>query len=126
MLGCILFNNMSFDFSCGFDSLGFNYYSLCIEDGAYGSSMSENVEFMRKAVYDYSDELWEELNNGPIASSEMNLNNSSVVMNGNGLIDLSSPSILKFNNVNSNTTNQNGNNDEGNKSIIDVVTNPKT
>ena len=41
---------------------------------------------MRNAVYDYSDELWEELNSGLIASSEMQYDNSDN--------DLMTPKIL--------------------------------
>ena len=41
------------------------------EKNALADSFLENVDFMRKTMLDYSDELWEELNNGPIASSEI-------------------------------------------------------
>ena len=53
-----------------------------------GDSFSDNVEFIRNAMYDYSDELWEELNSGSIASSEMQYDNSDY--------DLSSPKLITF------------------------------
>ena len=40
-------------------------------------SFLDNVDFMRKTMLDYSDELWEELNNEPIASSEIHSNNKA-------------------------------------------------
>lgn len=43
----------------------------------FGSNFLENVDFMRKTVLDYTDELWEELNNGPIASTEISNNNKA-------------------------------------------------
>ncbi len=54
-----------------------------------GYWLSNNaVEFMRNAMSDYTDELWEELNSGPIASSEMQYDNSDT--------DLSSPKLITF------------------------------
>ena len=52
----------------------------------------ESTNFMRNTMYDYSDALWEELNSGPIASSEMQYDNSDN--------DLNSPKVitLKTNN----------------------------
>ena len=47
---------------------------------------SRNTKFIRNSSLDYSDELWEELNNGPIASSEMQYDNSDT--------DLSKPKII--------------------------------
>ena len=44
------------------------------EGNALGTTFLDNVGFMRKATLDYSDELWQELNSGPIASSEINYN----------------------------------------------------
>ena len=82
----------------------------------------ENASFMRNAVYDYSDELWEQLNNGPVASSELNLDDSSVVMGGNGANDLTKPSVIQFSKKSN--TNQDTNPKE--KTIVDVITNPKT
>ena len=32
-----------------------------------------NLAYMRNTIYDYSDELWEELNSGPVASSEYDI-----------------------------------------------------
>ena len=55
----------------------------------YLINISESSKsFMRNAMYDYSDELWEELNSGPIASSEMQYDNSDS--------DLSSPKLITF------------------------------
>lgn len=45
------------------------------ENATLFDSLIGNVDFMRKTTLDYSDELWEELNNGPIASSEIYSNN---------------------------------------------------
>ena len=57
--------------------------------GNDGYWLSNNaVEFMRNAMSDYTDELWEELNSGPIASSEMQYDNSDT--------DLSSPKLITF------------------------------
>lgn len=55
-------------------------------DSHYGNIISSNISFMRNAIYDYSDELWEELNSGPIASSEMQYDNTDN--------DLSSPKVI--------------------------------
>ena len=54
-----------------------------------------SLSFMRNAMYDYSDELWEELNSGPIASSEIQYDNSDN--------DLSSPKTIIFNTNNNKT-----------------------
>ena len=98
--------------------------------GVYGYySYEENVEFMRSAVYDYSDELWEQLNNGPIASSEMNYDNSSVVMDSNGIADLNKASVIRFNKKDNIVKDNNNSNDtDSNKTdnIINKITNPKT
>ena len=98
--------------------------------GVYGYySYEENVEFMRSAVYDYSDELWEQLNNGPIASSEMNYDDSSVVLDGQNL-DLTKASILRFNKKDNviKDDDSKSNDIDSNKSdnIINKITNPKT
>jgi len=50
--------------------------------------VDENASFMRNAMYDYSDELWEELNSGPIASSEMQYDNSDTELNSPKVITL--------------------------------------
>ena len=47
-----------------------------------------NLAYMRNAIYDYNDELWEQLNSEPIASSEMQYDNSDT--------DLSSPKLITF------------------------------
>ena len=88
----------------------------------YNGTVEDNIQFMRNAVYDYSDELWEQLNNGPVASSELNLDDSSVVMGGNGANDLTKPSVIQFSKKSN--TNQDTNPKE--KTIVDVITNPKT
>jgi len=106
-----------------FTNYNINYFSNLDE------SVKDNVLFMRNAVYDYSDELWEELNNGPIASSEMNYDNSSVVMDSNGIADLNKASVIRFNmkdNIINDTNNSNDNNSNKNNNIIDKITNPKT
>ena len=50
---------------------------LYLLDSVYGLSFENNIKFMRNAMYDYSNELWEELNNEPIASSEIHSNNKA-------------------------------------------------
>ena len=59
---------------------------LYLLDSVYGLSFENNIKFMRNAMYDYSDELWEELNSVPIASSEMSYDNSDN--------DLNSPKVI--------------------------------
>ena len=81
-----------------------------------------SFSFMRNTVYDYTDELWEQLNNGPIASSEMNYDDSSVVLGSDGIMDLIKPSIIKFNQKD-NDTGDNSNNEDDN---INNIVNPKT
>ena len=108
-----------------FNHLNISNYDF-MNDIIYGNdSFKDNVEFMRNAVYDYSDELWEELNNGPIASSEMSFDNSSVVIDSSdsGANNLSTPSIIQLNNKVDTSTN-NSNNEDNN--IINVITNPQT
>ena len=81
-----------------------------------------SLSFMRNAVYEYNDELWEELNNGPIASSEMSFDNSSVVIDSSDSgANISTPSIIRL----KNKTNDSTNNNEDNN-IINVITNPQT
>lgn len=82
-----------------------------------------SLSFMRSAVYDYSDELWEQLNNGPIASSEMNYDNSSVLLDGT--FDLNKASIIRLNN-NSITNDDNDNSNNKSDNIISNLSNPKT
>ncbi len=83
------------------------------------------IEFTRNAVYDYTDELWEELNNRSIASSEMNFDNSSVIIGTSGVIDLSKPSVIQFN-MKNNTINSEEDENDNNESVIEKITNPKT
>ena len=82
-----------------------------------------SLSFMRNAVYEYNDELWEELNNGPIASSEMSFDNSSVVIDSSDSVanNLNTPSIIQLNNKTNDSTNNNEDNN-----IINVITNPQT
>ena len=51
-------------------------------------TLDENIQFMRNAMYDYSDELWEQLNSGPIASSELQYDNSDTELNSPKVITL--------------------------------------
>ena len=104
----------------------------------FGSAFLENVDFMRKTILDYSDELWEELNNGPIASREINTNNigynnlnylNQRISNGERNVSeetledyATSLPVLNFRK--SNNTNNDGNNNTN--SIVDIITNPKT
>jgi len=99
---------------------------------ALGHSFLDNVDFMRKTMLDYSDELWEELNNGPIASSEIyndiissesyNYNNRSISGNQYNLpeetIDdyANSIPILSFKKEESNKP----------SSVVSNIINPKT
>ena len=99
----------------------------------------DNVDFMRKTSLDYSDELWEELNNGPIASSEIYSNNKASanykyvnqsIIGGirnvpEETIDdyANSLPVLSFKKVDS-TDEDKDNNTKNN--IVNVITNPKT
>lgn len=101
-------------------------------------SFLDNIDFMRKTILDYSDELWEELNNGPIASSEIYSDNKSSddykyinqSING-GTRDVpeetledyaSSLPVLSFKKVDSTDENK----DNNTNNIVNVITNPKT
>jgi len=64
-----------------------SYYNEKLNNSDY-QRIDGSFSFMRNAMYDYSDELWEELNSGPIASSEMQYDNSDS--------DLSSPKLITF------------------------------
>lgn len=104
-----------------------------------GDSFLDNVDFMRKTMLDYSDELWEELNNGPIASSEIYSDNIASTnykyinqsINGGTrnvpeetLEDYaSSLPVLSFKKVDS-TDEDKDNNTKNN--IVNVIINPKT
>ena len=77
---------------------------------------------MKNVVFNYSNELWEELNNEPIASSEMSLDDSSVVIGGNGENDLTRPSVIRF----SKKSNTDQDTNQKEETIVDVITNPKT
>ena len=77
-----------------------------------------SLSFMRNTVYEYSDELWEQLNNGPIASSEISYDDSIVILNSTGSGDLSTPSVIQFNKAKDTKDEE--------KNIVDVITNPKT
>lgn len=78
--------------------------------GFFGDRVDDNIQFMRNAMYDYSDELWEQLNSGPIASSEMQYDNSDN--------DLSSAKVIAFK--------KNGADANNNTNIVNTITNPKT
>ena len=97
------------------------YYSYNDSYGEYFLDF-DSIIFMKKAVFNYSDELWEELNNEPIASSEMRLEDSSVVMGVNELNDLTKPSVIQF----SNKSDTNQGNSLKEETIVDAITNPKT
>ena len=102
-------------------------------------SFLDNMEFMRKTMLDYSDELWEELNNGPIASSEIYSDNKASTnykyinqstIDGTRNVPeetledyASSLPVLSFKKVDS-TDEDKDNNTKNN--IINVITNPKT
>ena len=105
----------------------------------FGSSFLDNMNFMRKTMLDYSDELWEELNNGPIASSEIysdNIASTNYKYINQSTIDgtrnvpeetledyASSLPVLSFKKVDS-TDEDKDNNTKNN--IVNVITNPKT
>lgn len=112
-----------------YNHLSLSNYNLSLMNSVYGRSFEDNVEFMRNAVYDYSDELWEQLNTGFIASSEMNYDDSSVVFDGQNL-DLTKASILRFNKRDNvvKDDDSKGNDIDSNKTdnIINKITNPKT
>ena len=98
----------------------------------------DDINFIRKTTLDYSDELWEELNNGPIASSEIytdnissanyhylnqSINSSTRNMAEETIEDYAaSLPVLSFRKANDINNNSNG---EANN-ILDIVTNPKT
>ncbi len=109
-----------------------NTYLFVDETTMLNDSYLENVDFMRKTTLDYSDELWEELNNGPIASSEImrdtinsstyRYKNKSISGNQYNLPEetlndyAQSLPVLTFkkNDIDNNTN------------IVNVITNPKT
>lgn len=106
----------------------------------FGSKFLENVDFMRKTVLDYSDELWEELNSGAIASSEINANNvghsnlnyvNQRISDGKRNVSeetledyASSLPVLSFRKTSDNSVDEANIND--NQNIVDIITNPKT
>ena len=111
----------------------------------FGNSFLENVNFMRKTILDYSDELWEELNNGPIASSEISSNNQAsanykYVNQSIGTGEQNVPeetlddyanslpvlSFRKTDSTNNTSSNNEDNNHNDDNKIVDIVTNPKT
>ncbi len=116
-------------------------YDINSGDSNY-NNLKNNIDFMRKTMLDYSDELWEELNNGPIASSEIYSNNKARTnykyVNqriGTGEKNVpeetledyaSSLPVLSFKkeNINDNNVNKEDNNKTDN--IINKITNPKT
>ena len=108
-------------------------------------SLLNNIDFMRKTMLDYSDELWEELNNGPIASSEIYSNNKvsanyKYVNQSIGTGEQNVPeetlddyanslpvlSFRKTNNTNGTNNGGEDNNKNDDNKIVDIVTNPKT
>jgi len=108
-------------------------------------SLVDNIDFMRKTVLDYSDELWEELNNGPIASSEISSNNQvsanyKYVNQSIGTGEQNVPeetlddyanslpvlSFRKTDSTNNTSSNNEDNNHNDDSKIVDIVTNPKT
>jgi len=105
-----------------------------------GDSFLENVDFMRKTILDYSDELWEELNNGPIASSEIYSDNKAsanykYVNQSIGTGEQNVPEETLDDYANSlpvlsfkkeNTSDNNVIVEDNNISIVDAMTNPKT
>ena len=107
------------------------------EGTTLGDSFLDNVNFMRKTMLDYSDELWESLNNGPIASSEVY---SDIISSGkyvnrslsNGnynvpeeTLDDYADSFPVFSLKKTDSIVNESNKDE-NENIIDVISNPKT
>ena len=85
---------------------------------------ANNIRFMRNAVFNYSSELLDQFNNNPIASSEISYDNSNILLETNNSNDLSKPSIIRFEKINS----VNGDTDENERdnNIIEKITNPKT
>ena len=120
----IIVNNDDFSTNCTY-SQGWNYPQCDFYEQSEENARDTIISFMRNAVYEYNDELWEELNNGPIASSEMSFDNSSVVIDSSdsGANNISTPSIIQLNNKADTSTN-NSNNEDNN--IINVITNPQT
>lgn len=102
-------------------------------------SFLDNMKFIRKTMLDYSDELWEELNNEPIASSEIYSDNKASTnykyinqstIDGTRNVPeetledyASSLPVLSFKKVDS-TDEDKDNNTKNN--IVNVITNPKT
>jgi len=98
-----------------------------------GDSFLENVDFMRKTTLNYSDELWEELNNDIIASTEISTNNKASaiykyvnqsIIDGNRNVPeetledyANSLPVLSFKKTN---------NIDDDNNIVKVLTNPKT
>ena len=130
---CIRFQ----DFSVYYVQLSLiNNTNVYKEDSvSLGNSFLENVDFMRKNTLDYSDELWEELNNGPIASSQIysdlkssinykyvnqNINTGEKNVPEETLEDYAnSLPVLSFKKVDNIDSNKDDN-------IVKVITNPKT
>ncbi len=98
----------------------------------------DNLEFMRKTVLDYSDELWEELNNGPIASNEIY---SDMISSGkyenkslsSGNYNVSEETLEDYANSlpllsfkKENNSNNDVSEEDNNINIVDVITNPQT
>ena len=114
------------EIKCDFYYNGHDYnYDIETNSKIYTRWLDDNILFMRNAVYDYSDELWEQLNSEPIASSEMTFDDSSVInINNNNY--LSKPSIIQLSKKNV-ISNDNKNEDSNNNTnIVNIITNPKT
>lgn len=112
-----------------------NYNNYMLND-----TLLENIDFMRKTMLDYSDELWEELNNEPIASSEISNNNKTsanykYVNKSIGTGEQNVPEETFEDYANSlpllsfkkeNNSNNDVNEEDNNINIVDVITNPQT
>ena len=112
-----------------------NYNNYMLKD-----TLLENVDFMRKLMLDYSDELWEELNSGPIASSEIYSDNLMSIsykylnqMLGTGEKNVPEETFEDYANSlpllsfkKENNSNNDVNEEDNNINIVDVITNPQT
>ena len=106
----------------GYSNSDYSYHNEDLNNPD-NQKIDSSLSFIRNTVYDYSDELWEQLNNGPIASSEIHYDNSSVLLDGT--LDLNKASIIRLNN-NSITNDDNDNSNNKSDNIINNITNPKT
>ena len=85
------------------------------------NSTTENIQFMRNAIYKYDEELWMKLNNEIIASSEISSDDGFVLIDNNGTNNLKNPSILHFLNKEDNEESKNEKDNVENKGKAEII-----